>query len=185
MRLDYERDGQRHEVSLKDLGAGRLRAHWRLFQPAEDEGGVDELLREEEFEFSADETAGGGHVLIAGTEVHDVRVECTGTKRAVHFADGTHCFEYLDPYRSSGAGVAGAGGPVELCSPMPGRVVELPVAEGEAVEEGQTVVIVEAMKMANEYKAPISGVLTALRVGVGDSVEGGSPLALITPESSD
>jgi biotin carboxyl carrier protein len=66
-----------------------------------------------------------------------------------------------------------------LSSPMPGRVVKLLVVEGQAVEAGQGVVVVEAMKMQNEMKAARSGIVTALPVREGVAVAGGETLAVI------
>ena len=62
---------------------------------------------------------------------------------------------------------------------MPGLVVKLLVAEGEAVEAGQPVLIVEAMKMENEVKAGRAGVVVKFNVAEGDSVEADAVLAEI------
>lgn len=59
----------------------------------------------------------------------------------------------------------------ELRAPMPGRIVEIPVAVGDAVEAGQAVVVVEAMKMQNELRAPSAGTVASIAVEVGQSVE--------------
>ncbi|MCB9700267.1 MAG: acetyl-CoA carboxylase biotin carboxyl carrier protein subunit [Myxococcales bacterium] len=59
---------------------------------------------------------------------------------------------------------------------MPGRVVRILVAEGEAVEKGAAVIIVEAMKMENEMYAAAAGVIKRLAVSQGDTVEAGQLL---------
>ena len=59
---------------------------------------------------------------------------------------------------------------------MPGRVVELLVAEGDRVEEGQGVLVLEAMKMENEIQAEREGVIERFFVADGQAVEGGNPL---------
>jgi biotin carboxyl carrier protein len=64
---------------------------------------------------------------------------------------------------------------------MPGRVIKLAVAEGETVEVGAVLIVLEAMKMEHELTAPAAGVVSDLRVAEGDQVEAGSPLALIEP----
>lgn len=56
-------------------------------------------------------------------------------------------------------------------APMPGLVVNVLVKEGDVIEQGQHVIILESMKMENELKSPRSGVVTAVKVNVGDSVE--------------
>lgn len=68
---------------------------------------------------------------------------------------------------SAGAG-AGASGVIK--APMPGSVVKLLVEEGEEVKAGQSLVIVEAMKMENEVRSPVDGVVKAVNVSAGDSV---------------
>jgi len=58
-----------------------------------------------------------------------------------------------------------------LKAPMPGLIVSVPVAEGQVVEIGQTLVILESMKMQNELKAPYAGKVRRLRIKAGESVE--------------
>lgn len=58
-----------------------------------------------------------------------------------------------------------------LKAPMPGLVVELPVSDGEQVKEGQVLLILESMKMQNELKSPRDGVVSRIRIKVGDNVE--------------
>jgi acetyl/propionyl-CoA carboxylase alpha subunit len=56
-------------------------------------------------------------------------------------------------------------------SPMPGKIISLKKQIGDTVEAGEAVVILEAMKMENELKSPISGTVDAIHVTVGTSVE--------------
>jgi acetyl/propionyl-CoA carboxylase alpha subunit len=58
-----------------------------------------------------------------------------------------------------------------LKAPMPGLVVDLPVINGQEVKEGQVLLILESMKMQNELKSPRDGVVSRIRVSVGDNVE--------------
>jgi acetyl/propionyl-CoA carboxylase alpha subunit len=58
-----------------------------------------------------------------------------------------------------------------LKAPMPGLIVSVPVSEGQKVEKGDVLVILESMKMQNELKAPRDGTVTRLRVKSGDNVE--------------
>ncbi len=67
-------------------------------------------------------------------------------------------------------GIPKATQPGDATAPMPGRVVRILVNEGDAVQEGQTVAIVEAMKMENEIHAPISGVVKKVFAKPGDQV---------------
>jgi len=61
-------------------------------------------------------------------------------------------------------------------APMPGKVIKVCVAENEAVRKNQTLAIVEAMKMENELKSPVEGVVKKIFVGPGDLVDAEKPL---------
>jgi acetyl/propionyl-CoA carboxylase alpha subunit len=74
-----------------------------------------------------------------------------------------------------------ATGPQRVEAEMPGKVVKVSVALGAAVSEGQGVVILEAMKMENEIKSPIDGVLTEIGVTEGQTVESGALLFVVAP----
>jgi biotin carboxyl carrier protein len=71
---------------------------------------------------------------------------------------------------------AAAGGSLRIKAPMPGKVTKLAVSEGEKVRRNQTLVIVEAMKMENEIKTSIDGVVAKIHVAVGDLVDAERPL---------
>ena len=58
-----------------------------------------------------------------------------------------------------------------LKAPMPGMVVAMPIAEGQAVEKGDVLLILESMKMQNELRSPRAGTVTRLKVNPGDRVE--------------
>ena len=77
------------------------------------------------------------------------------------------------------------GGPVEqgeyyLKAPMPGLVVTIPVQEGQEVNKGDGLVILESMKMQNELKAPRAGMVARVRIKPGDSVEQKETLLSLT-----
>ena len=71
---------------------------------------------------------------------------------------------------AAGGGVA-EGGEFHLKAPMPGLVVAIPVSEGQEVQKGQVLVILESMKMQNELKAPRDGVVAHIKAKAGESVE--------------
>ena len=77
-------------------------------------------------------------------------------------------------------GAVSDSGEVSIKAPMPGMIVDVPVSEGEEVSEGQTVVILESMKMQNELKAPRDGVVQRIGVEPGQSVEQKKVLVTIT-----
>jgi acetyl/propionyl-CoA carboxylase alpha subunit len=64
----------------------------------------------------------------------------------------------------------------DIKTSMPGRVVEVLVKEGEKVKEGQSILVLEAMKMQNEIKSPQTGTVIRISPRAGDSVEAGSLL---------
>ena len=59
----------------------------------------------------------------------------------------------------------------QLNAPMPGKILEIMVEEGDEVEADDPVAILEAMKMENELKAPVSGTVTTIAASTGDSLE--------------
>jgi glutaconyl-CoA/methylmalonyl-CoA decarboxylase subunit gamma len=74
------------------------------------------------------------------------------------------------------ASASGGGGSGTIKAPMPGRVVRVLVAEGDAVQADVPLLIVEAMKMENEVRATAAGVVRRLSVAAGDTVEAGQLL---------
>ena len=62
-------------------------------------------------------------------------------------------------------------GEFHLKAPMPGMVVAIPVEEGQEIQQGQVLLILESMKMQNELKAPRAGTIGRIRVKPGESVE--------------
>jgi biotin carboxyl carrier protein len=81
--------------------------------------------------------------------------------------------------KSRRAHAGGADGPVTLHASMPGRVVRLLASAGDEVKHHQGVVVIEAMKMQNELKAPRGGRITRILVSAGDAVSAGQALAVI------
>ena len=71
-------------------------------------------------------------------------------------------------------------GEISIKSPMPGLIVALLVSEGQSVSAGQTLVILESMKMQNELKAPRDGTVQRISVQAGQSVEINKPLITLT-----
>lgn len=75
-----------------------------------------------------------------------------------------------------------ATGEAIVQAPMPGLVIGTPVEVGASVTQGQTVVVLEAMKMENDLSAPISGTVKELRVSKGQTVDHGEALVVISAE---
>jgi acetyl-CoA/propionyl-CoA carboxylase biotin carboxyl carrier protein len=84
----------------------------------------------------------------------------------------------------SGGGGGGAGGDT-LVSPLQGNMWKVLVEQGQTVEEGQLVCIIEAMKMENEITAHKAGVISELAVREGEAVTSGATIAVISSSSSE
>ena len=72
-----------------------------------------------------------------------------------------------------------AHGPLELRAQMPGKVIKILVAQGAAVQSGQGLIVVEAMKMQNEMKSPKDGVVSKIHAAEGATVAAGEILIVV------
>lgn len=164
---DADQDARRYEVET--LADGR----YRMVTPQ----GRELLI--EAFEPEAARV----HMLIDG-QSFDAAIHEVEGRQHVQLNAEFHAFEVLNERQkrmsAAGVGARAAGGP-DLVSPMAGKVVALACAEGDAIEEGQCVIIVEAMKMENDLKAHISGTVAKIHVSQGDAVEVGDVLISIEP----
>jgi biotin carboxyl carrier protein len=86
--------------------------------------------------------------------------------------------------RLATGGPRAAVGRAEVTSVMPGVVKEVRVEPGQAVEGGQALLILEAMKMENEIRAPLAGRIEALHVQAGQTVEKGARLVTVGPPTA-
>ena len=107
----------------------------------------------------------GANGRVAGYAIRD------GGKAWVHLNGRTHRFDLV---RSSRGRPAAAPG--DLSSPMPGQVQKVLVIEGDAITAGQTLLVVEAMKMQLEIKAPHGGTVRRVMARQGQQVEAGVAL---------
>ena len=86
-----------------------------------------------------------------------------------------------DPKRLRGSAAAGedASGKAEIKTAMPGKIVRILKAVGDAVQKGDAILVVEAMKMQNEIRSPKDGTVSELRAAEGTTVAAGDVLAII------
>ncbi len=87
----------------------------------------------------------------------------------------------LDPrsFRGRKAVDAARGGPKNVRAPMPGRILRLLAAQGDAVEAGAPLLVIEAMKMQNEIRSPKKGTVRRLLAEAGATVSAGDVLAVV------
>jgi acetyl-CoA/propionyl-CoA carboxylase biotin carboxyl carrier protein len=83
------------------------------------------------------------------------------------------------PARSGGGGAAGALGSGDVAAPMQGTIVKVLVEVGQAVDAGQAVVVLEAMKMENQLLAETAGTVKEIKVAAGDTVGAGDVVVVI------
>jgi biotin carboxyl carrier protein len=111
-----------------------------------------------------------GYVLV---QAHCVLVSCHGQ---------TYTFSRPDPFGPTGAPDPHDG---SIIAPMPGTVLVLDVVRGAAVEEGETVAVLEAMKMELALKAPFAGTVVSVSADAGQQVELGAELLRVLRDPSE
>ena len=119
-----------------------------------------------------------------GRRSHEIAIDDRGRGDLIVHVDGAAVpVAVIDPRPAAGRRDQGHGGrghgPRAIVAPMPGRVVKLLVAKGDAVTARQGVVVVEAMKMENELRAPRDGRVVEVRVAEGALVDANAVLLVI------
>ena len=138
------------------IDAARIDAHtWSLL--------IDEGVRTSSHEVTLAASAEAG-VLSGRVDGAPVAVCVNGRRRLGRKDEGA---------------LAGGSGPLRVVAPMPGKIVRVLVRTGEAVQARQPLVVIEAMKMENELRAPGAGMVADIQVRDGQSVEAGALLAVI------
>ena len=109
--------------------------------------------------------------------VSEDATEKTSTWWINGFTYEVHSLSEIDEkLEAMGVGAKAASGIETLKAPMPGMVLAIPVQEGQAVKKGDTLVVLEAMKMENALKAPHDAVVSAIQAEAGKPVEKGTVL---------
>ncbi len=124
------------------------------------------------------------HSIIVDNKSYDVRVYPGEDFYTVEIAGEIYEITVEDERTHRLAGIKSSLGAMTgeyiLKAPMPGVVVDVPVAPGQEVTKGKTVVVLESMKMQNELKAPRDGKIHAVRVAKGDKVDQNAIMVTIT-----
>jgi len=161
-------DGVEHQVEITEVAAGRYQVS------------IDGRSLDIDAQVVGETTLS----LIHDGEAYNVESEKLpdGTENLLVRGHVLHA-EVLDlrrlRLRQAQASVATVDGPATITSPMPGKVVAVLVQEGEEVEAGQGLLVVEAMKMENELRAPRAGTVQNLAAQEGAAVEGGAVLCVV------
>lgn len=166
MKLAVEIDG---ETCTLDLAGNGTAASYTL-RGAIDSSGAASI---------AELTPGVFSVLL-GTRSFDVRIARSGDALEVWVGSRRHVLSLSDARdRSTRVRKTGASGPVELRAQMPGKIVKLLVETGAAVQTGQGLIVVEAMKMQNEMKSPKDGTVSKIHAVEGATVTAGESLLVV------
>jgi biotin carboxyl carrier protein len=127
-------------------------------------------------------TAQGIYSLLIGGASHVADVRDEGGACVVDVGDERYVLRVEEEtrhiIRTRGRSAAGAGAQT-LVAPLPGRIVRISVKPGDRVEKGDTLLVIEAMKMENEYRAGSAGTVAEVRVTPGQVVNGGDVLVVI------
>ena len=110
---------------------------------------------------------------------YEVSVEVTRDGYRVRHGAAEQLVTLSDPGRQAREELADSQGSTAVVAAMPGKVVRVLVSEGDTVEAGQGVVVVEAMKMENEITAPKPGRVRSIAVQPDQTVESGAELLVI------
>jgi biotin carboxyl carrier protein len=167
MKLNAELAGQNHELNIRREGS-------RVFAEVDSR----------HYEFELRELDSGTSLLIDSNRVFECRVTQhreQGGLFEVNIGTHNYAITVIDPKRLRSAQSSGGHdhGAARILAPMPGKIVRLLVEVGTHVEPGAGIVVVEAMKMQNEMKAPKAGTVVAINAEAGATVNAGDVLAVI------
>jgi biotin carboxyl carrier protein len=134
-----------------------------------------------QFDADAVESAPGAYSILIDGQSFELHVEEAAGNLLVRSAGRRFAVEIVDPrswQRRHGGGIQ-LEGRQQVAAPMPGKVVRILVSQGQQVEAGQGLLVVEAMKMQNELHAPKSGTIEQLLIQEGQAVNAGQILAVV------
>jgi biotin carboxyl carrier protein len=118
-------------------------------------------------------------ILLAGRSF-TIRIVPAGEELEVWTAAGRHVISVADARdRPTRRKRATGDGPMEVRAQMPGKVIKLLAEKGAAVQAGQGLIVVEAMKMQNEMRSPRDGVVAKINVAEGATVVAGQALIVV------
>jgi biotin carboxyl carrier protein len=140
------------------------------------------VVGEQVLEIDARSVADGLYSLLIDGIVHIADVATTDRGARVDVDGSTYLVaieEYARHLIRTRGGARAPGGRQTITTPLPGKVTHVAVAPGDHVEPGDTIVVIEAMKMENEFRATLGGTVGEVRVASGQAVNAGDVLAVI------
>jgi biotin carboxyl carrier protein len=165
MKFEIELEGKTRRV---ELAHAEGRARWTI------DGRT--------LEADAVEVSPGIYSILIGGKSFEVRVQDLGVS-GLRVTAGLHEYSaaVLDRRQWKGHRAAGAEaeGRQQVTAPMPGKIVRVLAKTGDAVEVGQGLLVVEAMKMQNEIRSPKAGTLERITVTEGQTVNAGEIVAIV------
>ena len=118
--------------------------------------------------------------LRIGNQAYEVKCERVAGEMHLWVGSARFAAEVRDPRSLRGrVRAVDDHGPKKLTAPMPGKIVRVLVSQGDEVEAGAGVLVVEAMKMQNEIKSPKKGVVRKMYAAPGAAVNAGEELAIV------
>jgi biotin carboxyl carrier protein len=136
------------------------------------------------WEVDARAIAPGSYSLLVGGVSHTADVTEQESRSVVHVDGETYAVQVEEHTRymiRTQGGKTAPGGAHTLTAPMPGRITHVAVQPGDAVASGDTLLVIEAMKMENELKASAAGRVIEVRVAAGQAVNAGDVLLVLGP----
>lgn len=124
-----------------------------------------------------------GGVLRLDGQTHNVVAVTDGDLVHVHLDGETYTIQYTDPVQRH-AGQSAAGANDVAAAPMPGTAISIGAAVGQSVARGDTLLVIESMKLETAIKAWRDGVVAAVHVAVGQTFDRGAPLVALEPEKA-
>ncbi len=170
------------KLEVRISGPGGQRERTRSLELQREGGRLRVTLDGRQLEADAVEIAPGTYSILLAGRSFEVRVLPAEGGLRVHIGAEEFAARVLDPraWRGKHSGVLEAEGRQQIIAPMPGKVVRLLVKAGDAVEAGQGLLVVEAMKMQNEIRAPKTGKVERMLISEGQAVNAGDVLAVVT-----
>jgi len=167
MKLEVNLAGARRRVELAKLG--------------DEASPIAATIDGRQVHAEATKISPGVYLILLDGRSLEVRVQALADSLLLYTGGREYHVEIVDQrsWRRSRGGKIDLAGRQQVRAPMAGKIVRVMIAEGQRVEAGQGLLVVEAMKMQNEIRSPKSGTVERLAASEGGTVNTGEVLAVI------